>query len=159
MSLTYVPATLAHVRELLPILREADAREIVSSTGKSPAEALAASVGASVSSHAALDPQGRIIMLLGLGEGGPGLGVPWMVASDLIGTQRVAVARDTYPVIDAMNRQYPVLLNHADTRNALHLRWMKWAGFTFTRTSTEWSVDGTPFVEIVRIRKPPCVNP
>jgi hypothetical protein len=149
--LTYVPATPAHVHELLPDLRDEDRQELLSASGLDPAIALTLCLTASEVAWAALDPQGRPIVLFGASSPSPGLGSPWMVASRHIAAQAAAVARDTRPITEALNDRYPVLTNAVDSRNRLHIRWLQWAGFAFTGTSIT-AADGTPFREFIRIK-------
>lgn len=149
-----VPATLTHVLQIAPWLRMEDHRELVSATGKLPVDTLAASLGVSLRAYAGLDDQGHPILLGGVQRLSERVGVPWMVATPRILKCAREIARLTRPVVEALQDDFPILTNHADSRNKLHLRWLEWAGFTFTRTSTDHSVDGTPFIEFIRIRRP-----
>ena len=147
-----VPSTLAHAAELAQDLRMEDAREIVSSSGKDPAFALASAVSRSELARTALDGDGRPVLIFGVARLGPGLGSPWLMASPKVAAHGRQIARLTRPLVDALQDDYPVLTNYADTRNELHLRWLRWAGFSLTRVTTAYATDGTPFVEFIRIR-------
>lgn len=144
-------AWLGHVGLILPTLRPEDYQEIASASGKHPGAILAQGVGMG-KSWAALDEEDNPVLLFGVAPGGVGIGIPWLVASTGIVRHGRQIARLTRPLVDAMNEGYPVLRNFADCRNTLHLRWLRWAGFTFLQTSTDFAADGSPFVEFIRIR-------
>ncbi len=148
------PATLEHVAQLAPRLRDADRRELISSTGQDPQLVLSAALGVSDNAWAALDQEDNVVFLYGVAPGGAGEGFPWMVAADAVLIHARFIARHTRTFVDGMNAHYPLLRNFADCRNTLHLRWLRWAGFTFTRITTEFSKDGTPFVEFIRTIPP-----
>ncbi|MDP3869929.1 hypothetical protein [Phenylobacterium sp.] len=147
--LTQVPATLQHVRDLLPTLRPEDARELQSSSGGAPFVSMVRAIGLSDWSVAALDEDNLPVVLFGLARLDEGVGTPWMVASTKITQHALQVARFTRPIVAKMNRDYPILWNRADLRNSLHLKWLRWAGFRFGALVD--APDGSPFIEFSRI--------
>lgn len=145
------PATLHHVVQLLPHLRHEDEREVRSASGKDPAAVLAQAIGISEEAIVALDEADQPVLLFGVSEVGPGVGAPWMVATTKITEHRRQIAKLTRPAVGALHARYPVLTNFADGRNALHLRWLRWAGFRLLRVDTSFAADGSPFIEFIRI--------
>jgi len=150
--LRYAYAEPAHVRSLLPHLRDEDARELVSSTGKTPEEALLTALDLSGYRLVALGEDGEVVVLFGLASANDTIGVPWMVASKSIRRHARDVARASRDFADEMNSLYPLLMNAADSRNTLHLRWLEWAGFTLGATTTDHGKDGTAFINFHRTR-------
>lgn len=151
-----VPATLAHAADLLPTLRPEDRREITSSSGLTAEASLARAVAVSERAWAALDDEDRVVLIFGVARMSKVVGSPWMLASTKINAHARQIARLTRPLVDALQVDFPILVNAADCRNTLHLRWLRWAGFTFTRITR--SHDGSPFVEFIRIKNP-CATP
>ena len=50
-----------------------------------------------------------------------------------------------------IQKRYPVLVNVVDARNKVHVRWIRWMGFTFIRKHPQWGPEGRLFYEFVRI--------
>ncbi|WP_159953204.1 hypothetical protein [Rhizobium sp. 18065] len=146
-------AKLEDIPELASRLRHEDVREIRSTT---PAEqslesVLAYNVGASSTAFAIVDLQSdAVIALFGAAPAGDGTGSVWMHGSDLIKTRRITFLKHSRRAVELLHAEYPILRNWADTRNQVHLDWLRYAGFRFLGTSTSISNDGTPFVEFFR---------
>ncbi|MGY5795206.1 hypothetical protein ACXHXM_34185 len=51
--------------------------------------------------------------------------------------------------VSMMHRDYRIIQNIADTRNTLHVNWLKWCGFKFTYVE---HVNGVPFIHFYRIK-------
>ena len=49
-----------------------------------------------------------------------------------------------------MQNLYPILWNFIDSRNEIHLRWIKWCGF---KIINERYIDNVKFYEFIRIKK------
>jgi hypothetical protein len=124
----------------------------MSSSGRTAESSLGRAVAVSERAWAALDEHGHVVLLFGVARLSKATGSPWMVASTKIGPHARQIARLTRPLVDALQVDFPVLVNAADSRNKLHLRWLAWSGFTFTRQSL--AKDGTPFIEFIRIKRP-----
>lgn len=45
----------------------------------------------------------------------------------------------------------PLLFNFVDARNTVHIRWLRWMGFTFLRLHPEYGVERRPFWEFARL--------
>jgi hypothetical protein len=50
-----------------------------------------------------------------------------------------------------MERSYTLIGNVIDERNRVHLRWLKWMGFTFVQRIPEYGVQHRPFLEFIKI--------
>jgi len=151
-----VTARRRHIDELLSIgLRQADVDELWASSKATPEDALIRSYEkATVTWSILLDD--RCIGMFGVG----GLnilspvGMPWMLASDMIRDKRVwrrflREGREYW--IDNMHDLYPVLVNWIDARNTVSLRWAKWVGFRVFEPEP-FGPFGMPFHRIERKR-------
>jgi hypothetical protein len=86
----------------------------------------------------------------------PDVGQVWMVATDQLLDHQKEFLRYTHSFIDKLHDHYPLLFNWVDARNTVHLKWLKWSGFTFINYHEKWGPLGLPFYTFVRIR--PCAS-
>ena len=50
-----------------------------------------------------------------------------------------------------LHKEFPVLFNYIDARNTVHLRWLKFMGFTIIKKHEIFGYEGRPFYEFVKI--------
>jgi ribosomal protein S18 acetylase RimI-like enzyme len=132
-------------------MREADANEVMASSGHSPEEAIVYSFRVSEVCYV-IDFNYVPFLIFGLArhEGFENVGVPWMLATDEINDHRIAIAKLSRRWAEEFNRRYEYLVNYVDVRNELAKRWLEWCGFQETRTIVNFGVGQIPFVEMVR---------
>jgi hypothetical protein len=136
-SIEIRPATMADARTL--VLRRADREEIDALTGGDPQEALAESVARSASAWAGV-ADGALVCLFGVvpapseaeGPASPAgvAGIPWLLGADSVAAYGRPFLRRNRAYVRAMLRDFPVLANVVDARNAVSIRWLRWLGFT-----------------------------
>ena len=136
---------------LAPRLRKADKAEIKAFAGVSPKDALTVSFVASTCRYTA-EWEGEPIIMFGAGPVEEGVGAVWLLGTDMIKKVRVPFLRESKRCLEALHDEYPLLFNYVDARNTLHIRWLKWLGFTFINRHPEFGVARIPFYEFVRIR-------
>lgn len=143
-SIEIRPATLDDARRL--VLRRADREEIDALTGGDPQEALAESVARSASAWAGL-ADGALVCLFGVVPASPAgnAGIPWLLGADSVAAYGRPFLRRNRAYVRAMLRDFPVLANVVDARNAVSIRWLRWLGFTLG-TPTPMGVRGLPFI-------------
>lgn len=61
--------------------------------------------------------------------------------------------RECRRYLAGMEQLYPVLFNLIDERNTVHMRWLRWMGFTFIRRTT-YGHEQRPFLEFIKL----CVS-
>ena len=138
------PATVADALAL--VLRQADREEVEALTGRDPREALVASVERSASAWAGL-ANGELVCLFGVvpmtlvGV----TGIPWLLGSESVTRYGRPFLRRNRIWLREMLREFPVLRNVVDARNAVSIRWLAWLGFTFG-TPQPMGVRGLPFI-------------
>jgi hypothetical protein len=150
-------ARVADAVALAPRLREADRRECIANTGITPEFILPHSV-ATPGSTWALEANGECIGLFGVDTvfGHPQFGIIWMVTSDEILKHRRQLLRDTPVLLDKIHQTYPLLGNHVDARNTVHIRWLKWLGFSMLRVLPEFGAERRPFIEFAKLGTNTC---
>ena len=126
-------------------LRKADANELKAATGlNNPLAALKSCVLHSTewTEIGYDDETGVVHCLFGLSSAG-GIGIPWMVASPLLRQHKKLFIRYSKKVITEMFSQFDILCNYVDSRNTLHIHWLKHMGFVFEGEDIKLS--GVPF--------------
>lgn len=128
-------ATVADAVALAPNLRAADRQECEKLYGVDVTTALVVSVMAARHSHVYLNDKGEVMGISGVNPSGvDGYGTVWMVTSDEMVTRyKVPFLREGRDLLDEYQCFYPVLTNVVDPANHVHVRWLKWMGFEFTR--------------------------
>lgn len=150
MRVEFRAATLQHAYDLAPRLRSADKAEIKARSGKSPVLGLISSVHASNPGITAVVDDEIICIFGAAATESPLLGSVWLLGSDAIEQHNRLFLRESRRWINALHAIYPVLYNYVDERNAVHLRWLRWLGFSFF-PPRPFGVEQRPFYEVVRI--------
>ncbi len=147
-----VPATLEHVVEMAPRMRQADVDEVLAAAGMLPADALLLSVMSSQESWAAV-LDGRVVCIWGVGDvdGYPGVGTPWLLGTDDVHRVRRTFLRECRRYVSCWLERYQVLVNFTDDRNTLSQHWLRWLGFTIMDTEP-YGPQGMPFRKFFMLR-------
>lgn len=150
MEMTVRLATEADALSLAPRLRQADLREIEAQKCD-PKETLLLGVRSPDPTYVAVDQDDVPHIIFGTAPSPePVLGFVWMMASPAIRRCWVRLLRETPLWIDRMAENYEVLANAVHSKNEVHIKWLKWAGFVFLRKIT---VFGEDFYEFARLTK------
>lgn len=155
-EIAIVPATFEHAREMAPRMREADAREVLAHSGRSPLSALQQAVACSDIAKAALF-DGQVAALFGVATLqlesvllGPRIGSIWMLTSDLVERYPKAFHRAARRELDALHASgWPLLVNAIDARHEQALRWARRIGFR-VGDPIPYGVEKLPFHPIRR---------
>lgn len=125
-----VPATAAHIEEILPRVRQADIDEFLATNGWSPKRVLEFGLATSTFACAGLI-NGRVITIFGVAPGSMigGTGIPWLVGTEDLEKYQRTFLRRCRKVVNAMLTVYPYLENYVDARNHVAKTWLKWLGF------------------------------
>lgn len=146
-------ATTEDAVDMAPRLREADLKEIrAGGLTADPVEALLAGINCPDPCYVAVDEEDKPQIIFGTNPSDePFLGYVWMMATDAIQGNWVQVLRETRPWINRIKGDYRVLANAVHAENAVHIRWLRWAGFTFLR---EFEFRGSRFYEFAKLIPP-----
>lgn len=139
-----VPATAAHIEEMLPRVRAADIQEF-DALGWSPRRVLDTGIKTSTFSCAGL-VNGQVITIFGVAPGSMigGNGIPWLVGTDNLQRYQRTFLRRCRHVVNEMQAVYPYLENYVDERNHVAKAWLHWLGFTLEE-ARPYGVSGLPF--------------
>lgn len=147
-------ATEADARALALDLRPEDEAEVRAMTGREPLESLLHGIQHSDVPLAIEDDDGSTIGLFGVvtAQTSPRVGIVWLLASPKLLKHWRKLARESRRWVESLQAQYDVLFNLVDERNAVHIRWIQWCGFTFLKRHEALGAEQRPFLEFVRIQ-------
>lgn len=130
--LTFCKPTAADVTELVANLRDQDVDELRAAGYEDFASIITESLARSDWAVTAT-VDGRLACIFGVSAAGTLLsayGVPWMLGTSLVATNRRALARLAPRYIHEMLQAYPTLRNLVHADNTVALGWLRHVGFT-----------------------------
>ena len=131
-------------------IREADLQEILAYSGSTPKDALVAGFHHSDIPFTVV-VGGEPAAIFGASPVEQGVGAVWLLGTDGILKNTTRFLRESRFWLDQCARPYDILFNYVDARNTVHIKWIKWLGFTVINTHKEFGVEKRPFHEFVRI--------
>lgn len=78
-------------------------------------------------------------------------GAVWMIGTPGIERIRFRFLRGCSPWVNALHAVSPILWNWADSRNTLHLRWLRWLGFSLG-VERPIGINGEMFTHFIRTK-------
>ncbi len=146
-------STIEDAIYLAPRLREADRAECLAASGKPPEEILPGAIRPDIISFTQVAPSGRPMGIFGVTPMRliPHVGVVWMLATPELEQHSRQVLRECRGWVDRLHEHFPVLVNLVDARNAVHIRWIEWCGFTLLATRAH-GPQGLPFIEFAKVK-------
>ncbi len=102
---------------------------------------------------------GKVIGMFGVAPLEPEVGAVWLLASDDLPKVRWEFLKKTRPWIAHFLTKYLTLTNMVDARNEVHVKWIKWAGFTITASIPDIGPDKVTFLQFYKYRDQSCVAP
>tara|TARA_Y100001938_G_C8052372_1_gene412524 strand:- start:709 stop:1185 length:477 start_codon:yes stop_codon:yes gene_type:complete len=145
------PSVLEDVEYLAPRLRDEDVAEAQAHSGVSAYDALKIGFENCLNCGTGVLKDEPILMF-GASQILPDVGMVWMLGTDKIAEGRVSVLRQSKEWLAELHEEFELLFNYVDARNEVHIKWLKWLGFSFINLHPEFGVGKLPFYEIVRIR-------
>lgn len=126
-----IPATQAHVAQMLPHVRQDDRNEVMAAGGMPIETVLPGCVAESEMAWSGMVDE-QVACIFGV-TGASILsetGYPWLIGTDLIEQHAKAFLRRNKQMVRTMLERYPRLENYVDVRNATSIQWLKWLGFS-----------------------------
>lgn len=128
MAAKVIKATLDHIKQISPFIREADKKEVFASSGLEIEKALEQSISVDGYHYAGFIDE-KLICIFGIGRIG-NIGVPYLIGTDEIEKHKRVVAIHSKGFIDKYKREFDYMVNFVDARNKLAIKWLEWLGFT-----------------------------
>ena len=135
-------------------MRPADLAEIAATGTVDPYDALTNCMTLSMPSCYTMTADDLPIAMLGTApvELIPDFGSIWLLGTEEIEEHPVALLRLCKKILPRLMTPYDMLFNLMDVRNELHVKFVKWLGFTFIR-ERPFGPEGLPFYEFALINK------
>jgi hypothetical protein len=131
-------------------LREDDYREIKAVTGLPPLLSLLTGLKSSQVPLVICDNQDKVVAMLGVVPNGL-IGSIWMVGTPDLKRISISFLKNCQDVFTVLKNNFSVLHNYVDARNELHIRWLRWMGFSFIKKHQTYGIEQKPFYEFVKI--------
>lgn len=141
-------ATKEDVISIAPRLRDADQDEIMYAAGDYPKYVLERALDLPGLGSWVGCWNGQPEAIFGVAHGPMGIGIPWLVATDVIAEKPKYFVKMCRPWLDGWSMQYSQLTSFVHAKNELHIRWLKWCGFKFVALHPEYGAHKEPFWEI-----------
>jgi hypothetical protein len=128
--MTAVDADQSHIDIIASNMRAEDVEECAA-WNLTPEQALRESLTASPFARTIL-LDGEPVGMFGIGADNPisTFGVPWMLGTDAMVTERRQFLFKGRPYMDLLATQYTSLSNYVPVTNTHAVQWLKWMGFT-----------------------------
>lgn len=152
MTHHYRPARFEDCREISPLMREQDAKEVMYSHGFKPHQALTESFRVSQESNTIIHEDGSVVGMFGVADAGS-FASPWLLGTDKIIDTRKEFIPQAIEWVARMSDKYPLMFNFVHEDNTVSIRWLKSLGFEFIKLDKEYGVGKKPFYQFVRINK------
>ncbi|MET3601122.1 hypothetical protein [Martelella mangrovi] len=74
-----------------------------------------------------------------------GEGSPWLLGTEGIERHWLWFLRNSPEIIARVQRPYRRIYNFVDARNAVHIKWLRWCGFSFAEQPLKLGPETRPF--------------
>ena len=147
------PTTVDDIAYIAPRLRKADHQECLAATGREPLGVLMEGLRIGDVTLTMWSPSGLRVGLVGVSKSFvPDAGAIWLCATDDIYQCQMAFLRKSKEFLPLLQARYLALFNYVDARNTVHIKWLKWMGFTFINKHEHFGAEQRLFYEFVRIK-------
>ncbi|ROM29273.1 hypothetical protein BK645_09900 [Pseudomonas protegens] len=138
-----VPVTERMIQGLLEDLREADKLELEAIRGWTAEDEVRNAIKFSANCQACVVGD-MVLAIFGDSAHDEVYGLPWMASTNAIIRYRRQFLAHCRPVVEAMRHRHLWLINMADARNTLAIRWLTWLGFKF-QPAVPYGINGELF--------------
>jgi len=148
------PSTVADVQTIAENMRTEDVDEIKAQSGNTPREGLFFCYFMSKPCVTIVSRHGNPIGMWGVVPLDNTAGRIWMLGCEAMlkdASDKYNFLRESRKELAKLHGQYPLLTNVVDARNTVHVRWIRWMGFTFIKKHPQWGPEHRMFYEFVRI--------
>ncbi len=128
---------------LLADLREADRVELVAIRGWTAEAEIRHAISTAERCRVCIVGT-EVLAIFGDSKYNDDTGLPWMMSSNAIIKYRRQFLAHCRDVVADMRTRHEFLVNMADARNTLAIRWLKWLGFTFLEP-VPYGINSEPF--------------
>jgi hypothetical protein len=157
MTTSARPTRPEDIDDLAPRLRKEDRDEVFAINGCSPRQALLD--GFKLSDECWTIVHNEVVIgMFGVAPLEEGVGAIWLLASDDLPKARWEFLKKTRPWITYFLTKYKTLTNMVDSRNSVHVKWIKWAGFQIIGEALNIGPEKVTFLHFSKQRDHACVT-
>ena len=131
MKINEIETTSKHIKQLAKDLRPEDEREIISKTGTTNLQKTLLKGFTMTDYCRSFFVDDEIAGIYGVVASldDKNIGSPFLLCTPKIKKIKIKFLRECKKRVQEMSDKFPVLFNYIDSRNKLHLTWLKWCGF------------------------------
>jgi len=130
MEIAEIKTTQKHINELSENIRDADKEEVIAKTGKQDFKKVIVQGWLMADTCKTVLVDNKVAFVYGIVESDhKDIGSPFMLATPLISKIKIPLIKNCRQRVYEMEQKYKMLFNYIDSRNDLHLRFIKWCGF------------------------------
>lgn len=148
------PSVPADVPIVASNMRAADVAEL-QAAGEQPDKALLHGLLMSKPCLTICKADGTSVAMCGVTPQMEDVGVAWLLGTNELVEDRATrrwLLREGKAQVAKVMRTYRVLWNCVDARNTVHIRWIRWMGFTFIAEHPNYGAEGRLFLEFCKVR-------
>lgn len=135
-------------------MREEDVAEVRAQSGATPGQALLLAYLRSELCMSMISRHGNVIGMWGVVPEGDKVGRIWMLGTQAMlddSQDRRTFLRQSKDMLRELHHRFALLFNEVDARNTVHIRWLRWMGFTFVRYRPNYGAEGRAFYEFCKV--------
>lgn len=117
------------IEELSLTMRKEDVEEILHASGRTPREVLLSGFASSEVIRV-IEWNGEVAAIFGVVGVLGRAGAPWMLGTDDL-RRCWSLLRECRAYVEQITQKYHYLTNAVWAKNEVHIKWIKWLGFTF----------------------------
>ncbi len=140
------------VVDVVSRLRPVDVEECVAMQGFTPKEFFQLMGYDGDNTYVIYNAEGVNVALAGIVPHAPNMAQIWMIATPDLENHGIEFLRYTRAFITEITQGYNLLFNWVLATNEVHIKWLKWCGFTFLKKHETFGAAGVPFYSFVRIQ-------
>ena len=138
MKIEEIDTTSKHIKLLSKDLRKPDEDELVTKTGTTNIQKTLLTGFAMTDYCRSFFVDDKIAGVYGVVASldDKNIGSPFLLCTPKIKNIKIKFLRECKDRVEEMSDRFPVLFNYIDSRNKLHLTWLKWCGFKIINEKT-----------------------
>ena len=138
MKIDEIDTTNKHLKLLAKDLREPDKNELITKTGSEEIEKTLLQ-GFKLTDYCRsffVDDEIAGVYGVVASLDDKNIGSPFLLCTPKIKKIKIKFLRECKNRVEEMSDRFPILFNYIDSRNKLHLTWLKWCGFKIINEKT-----------------------
>lgn len=138
MKIDEIETTSKHIKLLVKDLRPEDEDEIKAKTGTTNVQKTLLTGFAMTDYCRSFFVDDKIAGVYGVVASldNKDIGSPFLLCTPKIKKLKIKFLRECKNRVEEMSDKFPILFNYIDSRNKLHLTWLKWCGFKIINEKT-----------------------